>query len=133
MRLFSPQWIGHFHKKCPQKVSNFLGALHMYAFLLVHFFRLPNFANSRLVAKLTMVPKAAVRPVCNTSPSDILAQIEQMVPPIAETRMSLTLIFQTPSCAIFWYRCWRGFPFFRRRLLLLLYGFHDSQTQSYVF
>ncbi len=91
----------------------------MCAFFLAHFFSLPNFANSLLVAKLTMVPKAAVRAVCNTSPSDILAQIEQMVPPIAETRMSLTLIFQTPFRAIFRYRCWRGIPFFRRRLLLL--------------
>ncbi len=105
----------------------------MCAFFLAHFFRLPNFANSLLVAKLTKVPKAAVRAVCNTSPSDILAQIEQMVPPIAETRMSLTLIFQTPLRTIFCSRCWMAIPFSRRRLLLLQYGFHDSQTQSYVF
>lgn len=51
---------------------------------------------SRLVTKLTIVPSAAVSTVCNTSPSDILAQIEQMVPAKAEMRISLSFISIPP-------------------------------------
>ncbi len=69
--------------------------------VIPYLFRLLNLASSLLVAKLTKVPKAAVRAVCNTSPSEILAQMEQMVPPMAETRISFTFIHRAPFYGIF--------------------------------
>lgn len=63
-----------------------------------YFFWFQYRPSNLLVAKLTSVPSAAVSIVCNTSPSDILAQMEQIVPPRAEMRISFIFIHVAPFC-----------------------------------
>ena len=105
-------------------------------------FLLPHFASSLLVAKLTSVPRAAVNAVCRTSPSEILAQMEQMVPPIAEMRMSFTFITHTPfqgvlstfpfRQAVFPFRCSLAVVQVRPRLGVIQYRFYDTKAQGHI-
>lgn len=85
--------------------------------------------SNLLVAKLTSVPSAAVSTVCRTSPSEILAQMEQIVPPIAEMRISFSFIGPAPFHRIHIFGTVRDF---RRRLILIQYCLEYSQSNSHI-
>ncbi len=82
---------------------------------LKHYFRLnfDHLPSNRLVAKLTSVPRTAVSTVCSTSPSEMLAQMEQSVPPIVEIRISFSFI-PIP-------------PFLQDDITLITFGFRPIQ------